>query len=111
MPLDYDYLQREGIEIMYGLTFDLDTNLLHDDYNISRSKAYSIIDKELSSLGFVHLQCSMYVLQNPKSGMNFLFDIDEQLGQYEWFNACVRDIVTFKLEDWSELTGRFKKKL
>ena len=111
MTLDYELLKREGIDIMYGLTFDLDTHILEDVYQISRSKAYSIIDKALSELGFAHLQCSMYVLQNPTNGMNFLFDVNDQLGQYEWFNACVHNIVAFKLEDWSDITNSFKKKL
>lgn len=111
MTLDYDYLKREGIGIMYGLAFDLNTNSLQDDYGISRSKAYSIIDETLQNLGFVHLQCSMYVLRNPKNGLNFLFDVNEQLGKYEWFNACVHDVVAFKLDDWSDITESFKKKL
>ncbi|MDO4841894.1 MAG: hypothetical protein Q3982_04375 [Phoenicibacter congonensis] len=96
---------------MYGLTFDLDANLLQDDYQITRPKAYSVIDKTLTDLGFARIQCNFYVLQNPKNGMNFLFDMNDELGKYEWFNACVHDIAAFKLEDWSDITESFKRKL
>ena len=45
---------------MYGITFDLDTNMLERDYSLSRPKAYGEIERVLLDIGFTHIQYSVY---------------------------------------------------
>ena len=44
---------------MYGITFDLDTNMLESDYGMSRPRAYGEIERVLANIGFSHIQYSV----------------------------------------------------
>ena len=109
MTLDYEYLKKSEAKNMYGITFDLDTHILEDVYDISRSKAYSMITKDLESIGFKHLQYSVYIKPKDKDEMLFVYQVINTLKKYEWFNDAVHNIIAFKLDSWSEITKAFKE--
>lgn len=92
---------------MYGITFELDAATL-EDYLLKRSVAYQKAEAALKEIGFNSVHEGLYLLTKPTNGMGFLFDIEEKLGQYEWFNASVSSFAAFKIEDWSDITERFK---
>ena len=94
---------------MYGITFDLDTHILEDEYNIERSKAYSIVTTELEKLGFKHFKYSVYICPEYKKELLLVYYVVNALKKYEWFNAAVHDIIAFKLDMCSEITEAFKK--
>lgn len=109
MMLDYGYLKnREEIDV-YGITFDLDTHILEDEYGISRTSAYATVSRELEKLGFKHLQYSVYVCPEYKNELLLIYHVVNSLKKYEWFNAAVHDIIAFKLDIWSEITEAFKE--
>ena len=92
---------------MYGITFELDAAVL-EDYQLKRGVAYQKAEAALKEVGFNRVNEGLYLLTKPTNGMSFLFDIEEKLGQYEWFGASVSDFAAFKVEDWSDITKRFK---
>lgn len=109
MTLDCGYLKnREEID-MYGITFDLDTHTLEDEYGISRASAYATVSQELEKLGFKQLKYSVYVCPEYKNELLLIHYVVNALKKYEWFNAAVHDIIAFKLDIWSEITEAFKK--
>ena len=92
---------------MYAITFELDAATL-ENYQLKRGVAYQKAETVLKEVGFNSVREGLYLLTKPTNGMAFLFDIEEKLGQYEWFNASVSDFAAFKVEDWSDITERFK---
>ena len=92
---------------MYGITFGLNAATL-EDYQLKRGVAYQKAEAALKEIGFNTVHEGLYLLTKPTNGMGFLFDIEDKLEQYEWFNASVSNFAAFKVEDWSDITERFK---
>ena len=92
---------------MYGITFEFDAATL-EDYQLKRGVAYQKAEAALKEIGFNTVHEGLYLLTKPTNGMSFLFDIEEKLGQYEWFNESIFNFSAFKVEDWSDITKRFK---
>jgi virulence-associated protein VapD len=92
---------------MFAIAFDLtveDTERYHPK---GVSQAYSDIRQTLELFAFERIQGSVYVCQSEDLGN--LFDAMAALKALPWFPPSVRDIRAFRIEQWSDFTGRFKR--
>ncbi|GHV29458.1 endoribonuclease VapD [Clostridia bacterium] len=89
---------------MYAIAFDLKMDDLKNAYGEPYNKAYDEIRQELEALGFEWAQGSVHVSTNPSNTLATVYKAIDRLSQIEWFKKSVRDIRTFKIEDWSDFT-------
>ena len=89
---------------MYGLTFDLDTKMLEDDFDTSRHQVYSEIEKKLVSEGFSHVQCSVYFYTKPTNAMDFTLIVRRVFSTFRYAQA-IRDLQGFEVKNWSSLAS------
>ena len=102
-----DKIPNLGDRKMYGLTFDLDTEVLAD-FEIKRSVAYRKIEKELRKCGYIHPQYSVYICTKPQYEMLAITQAVKCLEQFEWFKEAVRSIFVFEVDKYSDITEYFK---
>ena len=96
-------------DVMYGITFDLDTHILEDELKVSRQKAYQQIETLLESVGYTHIQYSVYVCNEPKtSEITVIHETIETLKQISWFNSAVTRILAFEIKSWGDLLPYFQ---
>lgn len=91
---------------MHAVAFDLvvaDTELPHPK---GVSQAYADIGSILNEHGFRRVQGSLYVSDNED--MAILFLAMQALKSRTWFPKSVRDIRTFRIEQWSDCTAVVK---
>lgn len=91
---------------MFAITFDLivkDVELRHPK---GVPQAYSEIKKTLERFGFTWVQGSVYVCE--REDLANLFAPLQALKSLQWFTGCVRDIRSFRIEQWSDFTNFFK---
>lgn len=93
---------------MYGITFDLDTNMLERDYGMSRPKAYGEIERVLADIGFTHIQYSVYFCKENDGSASFIIKVAQALASLE-FVPAIRDLQGFRVESWSDMTESVKQ--
>ncbi|PUD05235.1 endoribonuclease VapD [Helicobacter pylori] len=89
---------------MYALAFDLKIEILKKEYGEPYNKAYDDLRQELELLGFENTQGSVYVNYSKENTLAQVYKAINKLSQIEWFKKSVRDIRTFKVEDFSDFT-------
>ena len=92
---------------MFAIAFDIVIIDLKKNYGEPYNNAYFEINKELRKYGFYNTQGSVYLTEN--SDMANLFKAISALKNIDWFRKSVRDIRTFRVEDWSDFTDYMKE--
>lgn len=92
---------------MYGITFNLDTRMLEEDFGLSRQKAYAEIEHVLSSIGFSHIQYSVYFCKENDGSASFIIKVARALAGLD-FAMAIRDLQGFRVENWSDMTESVK---
>ena len=92
---------------MYGITFDLDTNMLESDYGMSRPRAYGEIERVLANIGFSHIQYSVYFCRDDDGSASFIIKVAQALASLD-FAPAIRDLQGFRVEGWSDRTESVK---
>lgn len=92
---------------MYGITFDLDTNMLERDFGLSRSKAYGEIERVLLDVGFTHIQYSVYFCKEDDGSASFIIKVARALASLD-FASAIRDLQGFRVGNWSDMTESIK---
>lgn len=80
---------------------------LKQNYGDPYNNAYFDISNIMEKYGFYRAQGSLYLTENRD--MANLFRAIEALKKTEWFRKSVRDIRTFRVEDWSNFTDFMKE--
>ncbi|AUX61242.1 virulence factor [Simonsiella muelleri] len=86
---------------MYGITFDLNTRDLQMFYSHTEQQAYAEIAEILQNYGFKNMG-KVFISQSDN--VADLFTAVLALRQESWFSSSVRNIHSFKIEQWSDLT-------
>lgn len=92
---------------MFAIAFDIVIADLKLYYGEPYNNAYFEIKNELRKYDFYNTQGSVYLSKN--SDMANLFRAINGLKGIDWFKNSVRDIWTFKVEDWSDFTNFIKE--
>ena len=92
---------------MFAIAFDLVIVDLKEHYGDPYNNAYFEIKNELRKYDFFNTQGSVYLTEN--GDMSNLFRAINGLKNIEWFRKSVRDIRTFRVEDWSDFTDFMKE--
>jgi len=87
---------------MFAIAFDLIVAEVRGHHPKSEAQAYADIARTLADYGFRRVQGSLYVTDNRS--MTELFAAIFALREISWFPKVVRDIRTFRVEDWSVFT-------
>lgn len=93
---------------MYAIAFDLKIDDLKKEYGEPYNKAYDEIRQELEILGFEWTQGSLYISINEKDTLTNVYKAINKLSNIKWFKNSVRDIRSFKVEDYSNFTDIIK---
>ncbi|MEL6710804.1 MAG: virulence factor [Pseudomonadota bacterium] len=88
---------------MFALAFDLVVVETAKHHPKGVSQAYTDIANTLRGYGFNRIQGSVYVTKNED--MANLFRAIMALKKMSWFRHCIRDIRSFKIEQWSDFTS------
>lgn len=92
---------------MFAIAFDMVISDLKQNYGDPYNNAYFDISNIMENYGFYRAQGSLYLTENRD--MANLFRAIEALKKTEWFRKSVRDIRTFRVEDWSNFTDFMKE--
>ncbi|MEG2212121.1 MAG: hypothetical protein RRX88_06540 [Raoultibacter sp.] len=97
--------EMTSVEVdMYGLTFDLDTHMLEEEYQTSCSWVNGEIEKKLLSLDFDQVQYNVYFYGAPKQGaMDFAFLVLRIFSHFRYAPA-IRNLQGFEVKNRSVLT-------
>ncbi|MDR3329618.1 MAG: virulence protein [Prevotellaceae bacterium] len=87
---------------MFAIAFDMTVEKLKQHYGQPYNNAYFEIGKELRKYNFYNAQGSVYMAKD--SSMANLVCALNALKAVAWFRLSVRDIRSFKVEDWSDFT-------
>lgn len=93
---------------MYAIAFDLKIEDLKREYGDPYNGAYDEIRQDLEQLGFKWTQGSVYISKSTKDSLTTVYRAINTLSQIDWFRKSVRDIRTFKVDDWSDFTSIVK---
>ena len=88
---------------MFAIAFDLVVAEAARHHPKGVSQAYTDIGKTLGEYRFERIQGSVYVTKNED--MANLFRAIMALKALPWFKDCVRDIRSFRIEQWSDFTS------
>jgi virulence-associated protein VapD len=91
---------------MFAIAFDLTVSEAEKHHPKGVSQAYSDIGKVLHGFNFTRIQGSVYVTETED--MALLFQAILALKALPWFPASVRDIRSFRIEQWSDFTKVIK---
>ena len=91
---------------MYAIAFDMVITDLRANYGEPYNNAYFEINKVLRQYEFYNTQGSVYLTE--KTDMANLFRAIDALKRIPWFQASVRDLRAFRVEDWSNFTDFIK---
>ena len=91
---------------MFAIAFDLVVADTAKHHPKGVSQAYTDIGGTLGRYGFDRIQGSVYVTNTED--MANLFRAIMALKQLPWFKDCVRDIRSFRIEQWSDFTPVIK---
>ena len=92
---------------MFAIAFDMVISDLKQNYGDPYNNAYFDISNIMEKYGFYRAQGSLYLTETRD--MANLFRAIEALKKTEWFRKSVRDIRTFRVEDWSNFTDFMKE--
>lgn len=92
---------------MFAIAFDLIVVETEKHHPKSVSQAYSEIGSTLASFGFNRVQGSLYI--NDSEDMANLFKAINALKSLPWLPPSVRDIRSFRVEQWSDFTSLIKE--
>lgn len=96
---------------MFAIAFDLKIEDLESHYpGVNYNNAYAEIQAVLQKKEFQRIQGSVYISKKNGDLAN-LYEALDALATIHWFSKCVRDIRAFRVENWSDLTPTFKKKV
>ena len=84
---------------MYAIAFDMVITDLRANYGEPYNNAYFEINKVLRQYEFYNTQGSVYLTEKT----------DMALKRIPWFQASVRDLRAFRVEDWSNFTDFIKE--
>jgi virulence-associated protein VapD len=87
---------------MYAIAFDLIVAETQKHHPKGVSQAYTEIAGILMTHGFRRVQGSLYVTDNEDMGKLFL--AIQELKSHSWFPQSVKDIRSFRVEQWSDFT-------
>jgi len=91
---------------MFAIAFDLTVADAEQHHPKGVSQAYTDIGKTLHRFNFTRIQGSVYVTETED--MALLFQAIQALKALPWFPLCVRDIRSFRIEQWSDFTQVIK---
>ena len=91
---------------MFAIAFDLVVVETEKNHPKGVRQAYTDIGATLAGFGFEWIQGSLYVCENED--MANLFRAIQALKDLKWFPASVRDIRSFRVEQWSDFTDLIK---
>lgn len=94
---------------MFAIAFDLDTKETKKYFD-HLPQAYQEIKQTLSQFGFDNVQGSVYTCEavGKTDDMANLFQAILALKALPWFPASVRDLRSFRIEQWSDFTPVIK---
>ena len=92
---------------MFAIAFDLVVAETEQHHPKGVTQAYVDIGATLRSFGFERVQGSLYVTNNED--MANLFRAIDTLKKLDWFARSVRDIRSFRVEQWSDFTSLVKE--
>lgn len=92
---------------MFAIAFDMDIKELRTTYGEPYNNAYYEIKILLRKFDFYNTQGSVYL--TDKNDMSNLFAAIYELKKTDWFKKSVRDIRSFRVEDWSDFTMIIKE--
>jgi len=87
---------------MFAIAFDLEVAELKIHYGEPYNNAYFEIREELKNFGFEWTQGSLYLTKNDDMA-NLMMALNA-LKHIAWFSKSVRDIRSFRVENWSDFT-------
>ncbi|EIW92553.1 virulence-associated protein D [Capnocytophaga sp. oral taxon 412 str. F0487] len=90
---------------MHAIAFDLIVFELKKHYKDPYHNAYAEIRKVLKQNNFYWIQGSTYATEGD---LRTLFRAIQSLKNIKWFCLSVRDILAFKIEDYSDFTQEFQ---
>ena len=93
---------------MYAIAFDLKIDDLKKTYGEPYNRAYDEIKQELEALGFDWTQGGVYMSVAKENTLTTVYKAINRLSAIDWFKKSVRDIRSFKVEDWSDFTDIVK---
>jgi len=93
---------------MFAIAFDMVIADLEKYYGQPYNNAYFEIGKILRKYEFYNAQGSVYMTQS--NDFSNLFRAMNALQSIDWFRLSVRDIRTFRVENWSDFTDYMKEK-
>ena len=91
---------------MFAIAFDMVVADLKEHYGEPYNNAYFEIRSVLRQFDFFNTQGSVYLTQN--NDMANLFRAIDALKKIDWLRNSVRDIRSFRIEDWSDFTAVVK---
>lgn len=91
---------------MFAIAFDLSTAELKKHYGEPYNSAYIEVQKALEFRGFKWTQGSLYITDNDDMA-NLMLALND-LKKIEWFSKSVKDIRSFRVENWSNFTDYIK---
>lgn len=86
---------------MYGITFELDKSDLQMFYSQGASEAYAEIAQILQPFGFTGVGNTYVCKQGNLANMMAAV---EALKKQSWFSSSVRNMETFRVAEWVDLT-------
>jgi virulence-associated protein VapD len=92
---------------MFAIAFDLVVADTEHNHPKGVTQAYTEIGTTLKVFGFSRVQGSLYVTDSED--MANLFRAIQALKNLAWFAPSVRDIRSFRVEQWSDFTPLIKE--
>ncbi|MCL2072627.1 MAG: virulence protein [Marinilabiliaceae bacterium] len=87
---------------MFAISFDMVIADLKSFFGIPYNRAYFEIKTILKKYDFEWIQGSTYMTESDDLGT--LYKAILALSKIDWFKKSVRDIRSFKVENWSDFT-------
>ena len=90
---------------MYAIAFDMDTELLQQNYGSpSYNNAYADIRKRLTQQhGFTWQQGSVYFGGESVNAVTCVLAVMDLAATFPWFSLSVRDIRMLRIEEFNDL--------
>lgn len=96
---------------MYTVYFEIDPKILSKTYEKSYDLALDELNKIFTNNGFAKLLEKIYILPDPCDSIARCFNLISELKKVDWFKCSVKNIVVFRLDDFSNFTEVFKSKI
>ena len=101
---------RRRNDTVYAITFDLDTQMLEQNYGgPSRRNAYMDIRNALSDHRFDWRQGSVCFGDESVSAVDCVLAVQDITARFPWFSSSVRDIRMLRIEENNDLMPAIEK--